>query len=679
VLGMVLGAMFMGVGWWQARPAGSGTALLPTSPEEARAAAKFSAISGACGLWVSAASTLVPIGIVGVAAFATLIIQGREAKRQGANFDGDAWRLWGLVGAIGSVVFYLIEYFPSHMGLRMEPNHPFYALAWWGGGQLMAEVGERWLGTPSERWRNPRLLLLPLAAICVAPATILIGGTKVFIVVDPFLATLHNKYIQEFLPLWRSLRGMGWNVFFSVVGFENIPLLVGMGTLAFTGRRAPLVLWFSTLAAVVFTGMAWVQSRWLLNASGSQVALAIVLLLYFVGQRRPLIRWIVGAAAAALVFLPTGITRSTNALADVATRRVAPKDAGTALARDIAAVLRSSMPQGEITVLASPNASTAIGYYGRFRTIGTLYWENCDGLKAAAALHAARTEEEAAALVRKHGVTHIAMVSDESFIEQYYLLLHPKGTADEIRQSFGYQLLVDRKVPAWLQMIPYKIPDDLATLKTSVMLFKVAFEQTPADALYHIALGKIALGLITEAEADFDTLIKQSPASPQPWLRKGEVLFSRHEWAASAEATFQGIQRMPTAQRPGLYAAAARSFYERQQPQQAIQLYHAALKEQFDVNIAAYLAFILATTVDDKLRNGTEALKVAQLAQKADPGSPTVLNSVAAALAETGKFPEATAAAEKAIANARVRNEGAIIPVTEERLALYRSGRPLRK
>lgn len=678
VLGLVLGATFMGAGWWQAREGGR-AGILPGSPEEARMAAKFSALSGAFGMWVSAASTLVPIGIVGFAAVATLLIQGRGTREGGARFDGDIWRLWGRVGALGSLFFYFVEYFPSQMGLRLESNHPFYALAWWGGAHLIAEIGERWLGGPANWLGNPKRLALPLAAVLVAPLTILIGGTGVFVVMDPFLSSLHNQYIQEFLPLWRSLRGLGWNTFFSVVGFENMPLLVALGVLAFVRRRAPLLLWFATIAALIFTAMAWTQSRWLLNASGSQVTLAIVLVVYFTANRRLALRWTVGLATAVLAFLPSAVTRTTNAREDVRVRRVTPKDAFSALARDIAAALRASQPAGEITLLASPNASTSIGYYGRFKTIGTLYWENCDGLKAAAALHAARTQDEAAELVRKHGVTHIAMVSEEHFIEQYYRLLHPGATDAEVKQSFGYKLLGERSIPPWLQMIPYKVPDDLSSLNITVLLFKVAFDQTPADALYNIALGKIALGLVAEAEQDIDALIKQSPVSFQPWMRKGELLLARNEWAVAAEAMFQGITRAPVEQRLGMYAIAARNFYDRGQPQQAAQLYRAALRGQFDVNIASYLAFILSTAADDKLRNGAEALAIAEQAAKIEPTSPTVLNSLAAALAENGKFTEAAAVAERAIANARLKGEAAIIRVTEERLAVFKSGKPLRK
>jgi tetratricopeptide (TPR) repeat protein len=678
VLGLVMGGVVMGAGWWRERGLERGW-IGPVSPDDVRKGAIFSALSGAMGMWVSAASTIAPIGIMGVAGLGALLLLGGEARRGGAVFDGSAWRLWGRVGGLASLFFYLVEYFPNHMGLRLESNHPVYALAWWGGGELIAELGERWLAGRAAWGTNLKRLALPVAAILVAPLIIIIGGTQVFIVMDPFLSALHNRYIQEFLPLWRSIRGTGWNTFFSVVGFENIPLLVAIGTLAILRRRAPLVLWFATFAAAAFTAMAWMQSRWLLNASGSQVTLALVLVVFFVQHRPASLRWAVAIVSAGLIFLPAAITRIVNGREDLRLRRVAPKDAQSALARDVASALRASSPQGEITVLASPNASTSVGYYGRFKTLGTLYWENCEGLKSAAAVFSARTHTEAAALVKKFGITHIAMISDENFVEQYNRLLYPNATDAEIKQSFGYQLMIDRSVPAWLQMIPYKVPDDLSSLSTTVLLFKVAFEQTPADALYHIALGKVALGLMADAERDFDTLIKDSPNSFQPWMRKGEILLARHDWAAAAEAMFQGISRAPAAQRPGMFAIAARNFYDRNQPLQAIQLYRAALKDRFDPMIGAYLAFILATTTDDKLRNGRDAEAIAVEALKSDPNSATLLNSLAAAQAESGKFAEAIATAERAIAVARMKGETAVVAVTEERLRSFKAGKPLRK
>lgn len=676
VLGMVLGAAFMGAGWW--RGTTEGGSILPRSPEVARRGAAISALWGAIGIWVSAASLIPPIAIVGFAGVLALAFQGRAAQAQGDTFDGDTWRTWGRVGGVASFGFFLVEYFPNHLGLRMEPNNPFFAMAWWGGGELIAFAGEWWLGTR----RNPadlRRVWLAIGAVCLAPAIIAIGGTRVFVVMDPFLAQLHRQYIQEFLPLWRSIAGTGWNTFLNVVGAENIPLLVGVGVVIARGRKASIVIWFATIAAVVFTAMAWTQSRWLLNASGSQVALAGLLLAWFLGSRPVVVRWSLGVLAIALLFLPAAYTRVTGGFKDLREKRVSPKDAQSALWRDVAAAIRKSQPEGAITLLTSPNCSTSVGYFGRFKTLGTLYWENSEGLKSAAAILAARDQDEAGVLIRKHGITHLAVISEEHFIDSYYRLLHPGATDEEVRKCFGLQILIDRSIPTWLQMIPYKAPDDLLQLNVNVMLFKVAFEQTPADALYHVALAKIATGMIVEGEQDIDRLIKESSESFQPWLRKGELLFAREDWPGAAAATLTGIKKAPEGDRLGLYASAAGSFFRIGRYAEAVQIYREALQATSNSQIAAYLAFILATAKDDRIRNGRDAQLLAEAALKAEPNSPTVLNSLAAALAENGNFDEAIVVANRALANAKLTGDSAALQTTERRLAEYRARKPWRQ
>jgi tetratricopeptide (TPR) repeat protein len=674
VLGLMLGATFMGAGWWQ--ESAEAVSLLPRSPESARSAATVSAIFGAVGLWVSAASAIPPVAIVGVAGLAAVSLNGRAARAAGQQFDGDVWRTWGRTGAIMSFVFYLVEYFPNHLGLRLEANHPFYSLAWWGGGEIIAQLGECRVLGQRFAWRS---LAWALAAVLVAPVTILIGGSSVFLISDKFLARLHHDHIQEFQPLWRTISGTGWKTFFEVVGFENLPLIIAVGCLIRFSRRLPIVLWFTIIAAFAFTAMAWMQSRWLLNASGAQVCVALTLLAFLFRHTRPVLR-IIGVAVSGLVlFSPGAITRITGGMSDVAAKRVSPKDAHSALSRDIAAVLRRSQPTGEITLLTSPNSSTMIGYYGRFKTLGTLYWENTAGLKAAGAILAAKSADEAAQLIRKHKVTHVAIVSEENFIEQYYGLLNPGAPAEEVRKCFGLQLLVDRRVPPWLQMIPYRVPDDFGVLNTTVMLFKVAFEQTSSDALYHIALSKVELGMMAEAEEDFDTLTKMAPDAPEPWLRKSELLMAKQEWDAAVTAALNGINRARRPLRMQLFANIAFNFHRNRQYSQAVRLYRAALEQEFNPEIAAYLAFVLSTASDAHLRNGKEAVELAEKAVAQMPKSITVLNSLAAAYAEAGRFNDAVKIAEHALANARFEKNTAGERITEKRIIAYKAGQPWRE
>jgi tetratricopeptide (TPR) repeat protein len=681
VLGTTLGAILMGGGWWQETHTG-GAAILPRSPKVARAAAVFSAISGACGMWVSAASVIPAIAIVGMAGLAALVVQGRATCRQGVSFDADAWRIWGRVGATACLFFYLLEYFPRHLGLRLEVNHPFHALAWLGGGELIAQFGERWLREDDQHLANPIQLLWPLFAVLLVPVTILIGGAKVMTFFDPFMSRLHNDYIQEFLPLWRTLRGFDAQTTFQIVVVDSLPLIAAIASLTYWRRESPIVLWFATFVAGLLTAMAWWQSRWQLNASGAQVCLALAVVACWTVPRRPLARWLVAAIVMGLLYLPGGILRIVGTSRDLNARIVSSKDATLALARDVATALRASQPEGEITMLASPNASTMVGYYGRFKTLGTLYWENGAGLKAAAAIFSAQSDEEAAKLLREHKVTHIAILSEENFIQQYYELLHPGQSVEQltagIKASFGYKLYVQKAVPQWLQMIPYKVPDDLKSLNISVMLFKVNFKQTLPEAYYNLALTQISIDAIEEADRTLETLVKIAPKASEPWLRKGEIAIARHDWAKAADYFLTGIPLAPEAERSRLYENAAGAFYNNHQHALAIRIYRAGLAERRDPNLACYLAFVLATSTEDSLRNGKEALDLAKQAIETDPNSPSYLNALAAALAETGRLAEAVDACDRAVASARMRNQSTVAQVFEQRLSVLKAGKPLR-
>lgn len=674
--GLVLGMAMMGGGFVATRP--NTAAFLPASIAAARVGAWVSALSGVFGVWISAASTLPPVAIVGAAALGAIFVRRRVALAGGEQFEPELWRLWGRIGGVGTVVVYAVEYFPNHLGLRLESNHPLYGLAWWGGAGFVATLGA-WLTAPGSAktpaWKS---LAGPLAAVAAVPLVLLLGREKVFVVMDPFLANLH-KSIQEFLPIWTTVKGVPLEQVFRVFGTENLPLIAALVLLLVKRERASTLVWFTTIAAVFFTAMGWIQTRWLLNASGPQVVLLIVLLAAFVGSRTLRTRWIAILAVAGAAFLPWTIARHLEARSDVDARRVAPKDAHQVLSRDIAANLLASAPGEQIVLLTNPNSSTGIGYYGRIRTLGTLYWENTAGLKAAAEILSAGSYDDAAKLIQKHQVTHIAMISEENFIEQYFRLSRPTASMDEFKQSFGYKLLVDRVVPPWLQMLPYRVPDDMTALNPIVLLFKVAFSQSPADALYHLAISKIASGAVVEGERDLDTLIAQSPSSFQPWLRKGEVLFSRKEWQAAAEATVQGIRLAPPAERLGMYSAAAGSFYRERQSALAVAIYKEAIRDRFDPMVAAYLAFALATVNDDAVRNGREATEIATRALKELPESPTVLNSLAVAQAETGDLPGAIASVTAALELARRQGDAAVAKVSEQRLGIFRAGKVVRQ
>jgi tetratricopeptide (TPR) repeat protein len=677
VFGLVLGAVLMGAGWWQERTGDAG--MLPSSPLAARRAATISALSGALGMWVSAASVIPPIALVGLAGVMAALATGGLAQHHGARFDAAVWRTWGRVGAAASFCLYLAEYFPSHLGLRLEVNHPLYALAWLSAGEVIATVGERLAGPADGRWRDPVRLLAPLAFVVLAPMTIVVGGASVFAPLDPFLAALHRSFILEFRPLWSLMRGVAWNPYTSAAGIENLPLLAGIAALAVRGRKCGPVVWFATLATLGFTAMTLVQSRWLLNGSGPQIVLTLVLLAQFTAGRAPAVRWGWTLGVIGVVFFPSAITRIVDARASVAAHAVVRDDAVSVLYRDVAVALRGSQPAGDITVLASPNASVELGYYGRFRTLGTFYWENGAGLKAAAAILSAASADEAAALIRERKVTHVAMISEGDFLGEYYQLLHPGATEADFEGSFGYRLFFAHEVPPWLQPIPYDAPEDLKALDVNVQLFRVLLDQHPTEELYKAALAEAAAGQLADARRDFDEVIRQDPKSYLAWLGKSSVLFTLRNWVAAADAALTGIALAPAADRPGFYGQIARSFRAEHQPAQAVRLSRAALSDGYNPDVACFLAFVLATSADPRVRNGAEAVALARRAAETDADSPGYQTCLAAALAETGQYAEAGVAAARARASARARGDADAERLSGLMLDAFKAARPWRE
>ena len=91
------------------------------------------------------------------------------------------------------------------------------------------------------------------------------------------------------------------------------------------------------------------------------------------------------------------------------------------------------------------------------------------------------------------------------------------------------------------------------------------------------------------------------------------------------------------------------------------------------------LAWIRATSQEAGLRDGAEAVRLAQraceLAGRREPGT---LGTLAAACAEAGKFPAAVAAEEEALELAKTAKQAALAKAIQSRLDLYRAGKPYR-
>src|SRR5439155_5213644 len=112
--------------------------------------------------------------------------------------------------------------------------------------------------------------------------------------------------------------------------------------------------------------------------------------------------------------------------------------------------------------------------------------------------------------------------------------------------------------------------------------------------------------------------------------------------------------------------------------EEAVEEYKVALRINPDEVLALNdLAWILATDSDDRLRNGSEAVTLAERAcQLSDFKEPLIVGTLAAAYAEAGRFEEAVRTGEKAKGMAEKAGNKELAAKNEELLKLYREGKP---
>lgn len=326
------------------------------------------------------------------------------------------------------------------------------------------------------------------------------------------------------------------------------------------------------------------EVRWTRTASVAQLALVVLLvgLCRRDGRSGPP-RWVT-AGAVLLLLLPAGHRVRVGA-AENRAARVTAGDLQQPLYRDVAAALRASQPEGPITLLASPNASAGIANFGRFRAVGTLFWENAPGLRAAAEIFSADSDEEAFRRVAARGITHLVLLSSANFLGEYHRLLRPGVDLAAARRNFGHRLLAGEPAPGWLQAIPYRAPPELREAAAGIRLFRVRPDQNPVDHLFFAAVAQVAAGDLARAERTLEAAL-------------GDV---------------------PPARRPDLLAAAGSAFRDYGADAAAARCWRHSLGLHYHAPAALAYAWTLATSREASVRDGLAALSLAEPLARANP------------------------------------------------------------
>lgn len=457
-----------------------------------------SAVAGGTGLWISAA-TQVPVLIgVGLGILGASWLGRKTPERVAWLVDPAVLRLWGLVGGGVSLAAYLIEYFPHHLGWRLEVNHPLYAIAWMGAGEVLrvSTVATR-RGLRALERRDVVNGTVAVLAVLALPITILLFTAEVFVVADPFVWKIHNLYIGEFQTVARVISVQGWT---GTKMTSVLPVLLLVLPVASLFRKQTPPEGKALLAVALAPALiGWMlgsdQIRWLGLALALTVPV-VALHLRMVKNRTVSVPGspILWAIVCALVFVPGTVSAVRRA---ILSGEPDLEDVQSLAARDVAHWLRIRTNGAPTVVAAPPGTTSKLIYFGGLSGLGTLYWENAGGLRVSAEFFGAPTAAAAHDLAERLGVTHIVLISWDAFeldLAKAYRGVDPRGPTPG--DTLAANLLGGLIPPLWLRGLPFVLPEHEDLTDERVRIWEVTDVQTPLEATVHAANYYLEMGML---------------------------------------------------------------------------------------------------------------------------------------------------------------------------------------
>ncbi|MDR3717819.1 MAG: tetratricopeptide repeat protein [Bryobacteraceae bacterium] len=210
--------------------------------------------------------------------------------------------------------------------------------------------------------------------------------------------------------------------------------------------------------------------------------------------------------------------------------------------------------------------------------------------------------------------------------------------------------------------------------------FQAAVEANPRDvqALANLAMALATTGKVDEAIPVLEQAARLAPADPDIQANLGAALVGRGRMEAAIPHLEQALKAAPGDASAHYYLGSALASTGR--PAEGVREWRAALSLQRDFVPAMFrLADLLSSSPDDSLRNGAEAVELAERAANLTRGQePSILDTLAAAYAEAGRFAEAITAARRALTLAVQLNDKALAAGVNARIALYEAQKPFR-
>ncbi len=255
--------------------------------------------------------------------------------------------------------------------------------------------------------------------------------------------------------------------------------------------------------------------------------------------------------------------------------------------------------------------------------------------------------------------------------------LTSKGRLDEAAQCYQRALAIDPDFAKTYNNLGILLAKQ-GRITEAIEHYQKAIELNPDNAKIYDNFGKLLVtqGRTPEGVEQFQKALEVAPDDADAHNELANAFFAQGRWDEAIEHYQQALKEMPDSvhahyqlglalQCRGKSAAAIAQF------QKVLEL------DPLHVTAQNNLAWILATCPDASLRNGPKAVELAQQAARLSAGtSPQILDTLAAAFAEAGRFPDAITTARQALDLSVAQNNKPLAEVIQSQLKLFESQSP---
>jgi len=199
-----------------------------------------------------------------------------------------------------------------------------------------------------------------------------------------------------------------------------------------------------------------------------------------------------------------------------------------------------------------------------------------------------------------------------------------------------------------------------------------------AQAHLNLGLALVKLGRFDTAITHFEAAAQLDGQSFEAAFNLGKCRVQLGQFEAATVTLTELVNRSPAHAAAHLYLGKAAIGLRR--PEAAIKNLRESLRlRPQSLSAASLLAWVLATEPDAHVRNGEEAIRLVEpIAGQQDRLQPSVLDALAAAYAEVGRFDDAVITAQSAGDRARSLGDTNLAAEIAGRLPLYQARQPYR-